>query len=148
MDIAERLKDMMVAVGKEADIPIEIDHDQILIAVDDFVECVVEPTISGDAIEFQAPLFAFTADMRARLFEEASKLNLNTEGIAIALSDKAPVLVMRRTVAAEGLHHHELGEALAGFLAAMRKVRERLTEVLGGDGDALRLDTGLEMIRG
>jgi hypothetical protein len=131
MTLAERLNDMMLAISREDDIPIEADGDNIIVSYDDFNECVVAAK-NGNAVEFRAPLFAFAAENRDKLFEEALKFNLHDGAdTAIALSDVAPVLLLRQSIAAEGLHQRELREALAGFIEMTQLAREKLACVRG-----------------
>jgi hypothetical protein len=132
MNFFERLKEMMLAIGKEVDIPIEIADQNIVVAYDEFNECSVAAVNHDEAVEFRAPLFAFAPENRDELFEEALKLNLYGSGGAVAaLSDHAPVLLLRDTVAAQGLHQQELGQALAGFVETVRSVRKRLLSARG-----------------
>jgi hypothetical protein len=131
MTFSDRVKDMMLAIGMEDDIPVDATGDNIIVSYDDFNECVVAATKAGDAVEFRAPLFAFAAEGRDKLFEEALKLNLHGGDAAVALSDTAPVLLLRHRVAAEGLHQRELREALAGFIEATQTAREQLASVRG-----------------
>jgi hypothetical protein len=132
MTFAEHLKDMMLAIAAEDDIPVDAAGDNIIVCYDDFNECVVAATSAGDAVEFRAPLFAFAAENRDKLFEEALKLNLDSgaDG-AVALSDDAPVLLLCHRVAAEGLHQRELREALVDFIETTQSARERLASVRG-----------------
>jgi hypothetical protein len=132
MDFFDRLKEMMLAIGQQVDIDIDVADKNIVVTYDEFNECTVAPVNDGEAVEFRAPLFAFAAEKRDVLFEEALRLNLSgSRATAIAVSDHAPVLLLRRSVSAEGLHQRELGEALAGFVDTVHSVRERLLSACG-----------------
>lgn len=133
MELAGRLQDMMLAFGREAEIPVEVVGDNVIISIDDFVECAVAPAKVEGLIEFRAPLFAFGPENRDRLFEQALKLNLGGDGIAVAVSDRGPILLIRRTVTAEGLQQREFEEALKGFVAATRLVRDALADSAKGE---------------
>ena len=132
MDFFDRLKEMMLAIGQQVDIDVDVADKNIFVAYDEFNECTVAPVNNGEAVEFRAPLFVCAPENRDELFEEALKLNLyGSGGAAVALSDHAPVLLLRDTVAAQGLHQRELGQALAGFVETVRSVRERLLSARG-----------------
>jgi hypothetical protein len=151
MNFFEQLREMMLAIGKEVDIPIEIAGKAIVVSYDEFNECSVAAANHDEAVEFRAPLFAFAPENRDTLFEEALKLNLyGSGGAVVALSDHAPVLLLRDTVAAQGLHQRELGQALSGFVETVRSVRKRLLSARGNvpsEKDDLRLGIDVVILR-
>jgi len=132
VDFATHLKAALLEIGKDAQIPIEVVGDTIIVCYDEFNECTLAPVNGGEALEFQAPLLAFGPDNRDALFAEALRLSLyGSPGMAVGLSDKVPVLLLRRRVPAAGLHQRELGEALAGFIDLTRTVREQIASAAG-----------------
>jgi hypothetical protein len=144
MDFATQLKASMLAIGKDAQMPVEVVGDAIIVSYDEFEECTLTPVNGGEAVEFQAPLLAFGPDNRDALFAEALRLSLyGSPGVAVGLSDKVPVLLLRKRVPAAGLHQRELSEQLTGFIDLTRAVRER---VASAGGDSAKPDTTLHTI--
>lgn len=139
MDFAAQLKATMINIGKEAQMPLEMVDDTIIVSYGEFDECTVAPVNGGEAVEFQAPLLAFGPDNRDALFAEALRLSLyGSPGLAIALSDKAPVLLLRKRVPAAGLHQRELSAELSAFVDQALAVHER---VAGAGGKSPGPDT-------
>src|SRR5437763_775915 len=108
MDFAQ-LQATMLDIGKDAQIPVEAVADAIIVSYGEFEECSLAVVSGGEAVDFQAPLLVVGPDNRDALFAEALHLSLNgSPGLAIALSDKVPVLLVRKRVASAGLHQREL----------------------------------------
>jgi len=144
MDFAAQLRAAVLAIGKDAEIPVEVVDDTIIVSYGECDECTVEAVNGGEAVELQAPLLAFGQDEREALFAEALRLSLSgSPGVAVALSDKAPVLFLRKRLPAAGLHQRELSEELARFISLTRAVLERLAKARG---ESSKPDTPLHAI--